>query len=147
MKIIRQYLISALVSAGMMFGFAAALAQDNQEVDNEEMTIAAEVPAEDLGVAILSAVVDSDGTFVRGSGVLSAANLNSGSYEVIFRRNVRACTYVATIGIPGSTGAAFPGEINVAGRATDPNGVFVDTQDSAGNDENHPFHLIVFCNR
>lgn len=158
MNFIRQHILPALVAPAMMFGGAIALAQDNEGAlaqDNEGAfapELARELAPtqalqEGLGVAILSAVVDADGTLDRGSGVLSATNVNPGSYEVIFRRNVRQCTYVATIGIPGSVGTAVPGEINVAGASVSTSGVFVDIQDSAGFDVNHPFHLIVFCHK
>src|SRR5688500_8720112 len=49
------------------------------------------------------AVIDADGAFVRGKGVVSSANLGAGAYEVIFNKNIRGCGYVATIGLPGDS--------------------------------------------
>jgi hypothetical protein len=97
----------------------------------------------------LWAVVESDGTLVRGSGAVSSGHAGggagSGFYEVIFNTNVRACAYVATIGNTGSAGNPVPGEIGVVGRATNVNGVFVATVNSAGAQADRSFHLAVFC--
>ena len=150
-NLIRHYLLPALVAAVMMLCAAVGQAEDNVgETPSTETTSSqseASAVFTGFGVSLLSAVVDTDGTLVRGNGAKSSTNVNPGSYRVIFKRNVRQCTYVATIGIPGSVGTAIPGEINVAGDAVDVKGVFVDIQDSTGVDENHPFHLIVFCNK
>jgi hypothetical protein len=68
----------------------------------------------------------------------------TGSYEVIFRRNVTGCAYVATIGNPGA-GNPLHGSNVVALRAGN-NGVFVETRDApAGALSDRPFHLFVNC--
>jgi len=99
------------------------------------------------GTTELSAVVREDGTFVqgRGVGIRSSAPLGVGYYEVIFRRNVSNCVYVATIGVPGNDSVPPPGEISVASRFGKPRGVFVSTYNSAGVLTNKGFHLVVVC--
>ena len=93
------------------------------------------------------AVVGSDGTLVRGSSsVVSASRTGStGAYQVIFDKDVIGCGFVATIGQIGSTGAALPGAISVAGRSGNANGVFIETTDFSGFDSDRPFHLSVSC--
>ena len=93
------------------------------------------------------AVVETDGTFVRGRNVPRVAHLGSGVYEVVFTSDVSEGVYVASIGRPGI--ATEPaGEIGVAlrccltGHETN-KGVWVDTHDSNGNSADRAFHLIV----
>jgi hypothetical protein len=102
-----------------------------------------------LGSALLWAVINADGSTARSDGGnVGATRLIpgfAGSYEVIFRRNVQGCVYVATIGNAGSGNPAH-GSIVVAARAGNPSGVFVETRDTpTGPLVNHPFHLFVNC--
>jgi hypothetical protein len=48
--------------------------------------------------ALLFALVTGDGQLVRGRGLLSVARLSPGTYNLMFDRDVTACTYTATIG-------------------------------------------------
>ena len=93
----------------------------------------------------LWAVVASDGTLARGSAGTTSASIGTGSYEVIFDRDVTGCAYQATNGLTGSAGSPPGGEVGVVGRATNVNGVFVKTRDSAGAETPLGFHLAVFC--
>ena len=93
------------------------------------------------------AVVETDGTFVRGRNVARVAHLAPGQYEIVFTSDVSEGVYVASIGRPGI--ATEPaGEIGVAlrccltGHETN-KGVWVDTHDSNGADADRAFHLIV----
>lgn len=97
-----------------------------------------------LGMAILSAVVNSDGTIARGAGATASSRIVTGQYEVDFGRDVSGCAYVSTVGSP-TAGASARGQPTVAPRSGNSDGVFVETQDSTGNDYSLPFHLIVFC--
>ncbi|MCB1379682.1 MAG: hypothetical protein KDK89_15135 [Alphaproteobacteria bacterium] len=97
-----------------------------------------------LGSATLWAVILPTGVTSRGDGNASSTRLSTGQYQVIFRRNLVNCAYVATIGNPG-TGTQPPGEITVALRAGNNNGVFISTHDSAGNFSDRGFHLFVNC--
>ena len=113
MKFIRRHILLAIVVPGMIFGGTMALAQNN-EGGIEVPEPFEETPKGFHGVAILSAVVAANGTLVRGSGVFSATNLAAGDYEVIFKRNVRRCTYIATIGLDGSVGTSPAGTIGTS---------------------------------
>jgi hypothetical protein len=93
------------------------------------------------------AVVETDGTFVRGRNVARVAHLAAGQYEIVFTSDVSEGVYVASIGRPGI--ATEPaGEIGVAlrccltGHETN-KGVWVDTHDSDGAYADRAFHLIV----
>jgi hypothetical protein len=97
------------------------------------------------------AVVEYDGTLVRGRNVLNTRRLGpagSGRYEVFFTGNVSNGVYVATIGRPG-IGFEPTGQIRVALRSYPPfffetdKGILVDTRDSNGSSSDRAFHLIV----
>lgn len=93
------------------------------------------------------AVVETNGTLVRGRNVTRVNRLAPGQYEVIFTDDVSLGVYVATIGRPGI--ATEPsGQIGVALRCclTGPEvnkGVWVDTHDSNGTYSDRAFHLLV----
>lgn len=109
---------------------------------------AEQATCDSVGATQLCAVVDRDGNLVRGLHAVSASRAPAGStgwYEVIFDRNVRKCCYVATIGLPGNVGVEEEGEITVAGRFNNQNGVFITTHDSNGNYADRSFHLVVIC--
>ncbi|NEQ67149.1 MAG: hypothetical protein F6K21_16900 [Symploca sp. SIO2D2] len=107
---------------------------------------AAEAAPKAVGNA-LYAVVNSNGSLDRGFGAVSSQKVDTptGSYEVIFNRNVRTCAYVATTGLSGSVGTTPPGGISVVGRATSTNGVFISTTNMSGDSQDQPFHLVVQC--
>ncbi|GAA0899833.1 hypothetical protein GCM10009557_75940 [Virgisporangium ochraceum] len=90
------------------------------------------------------AVVSPNGTLVRGRNAVSAFRLAAGNYEVIFDRDIRNCAFVGTA---GSTGGGNPqgGQIAVAQRSGNVNGVYVDTRDSQGFTIDRGFHLVVVC--
>jgi hypothetical protein len=98
------------------------------------------------------AVIERDGSLVRGRNVLRTAKLADGTYEVFFTGDVSNGAFVATIGRPGI--ATEPaGEITVALRCcpglnpwspfSDNKGVWVQTYDSSGHLSDRSFHLIV----
>ena len=96
---------------------------------------------------VMGAVVKADGSLDRSttSGITSGGG-RKGRYVVTFPMDVRACTYVATIGKTNSFGVARPGSITTAGRFHDPSGVFVGTFNLRGEGADRPFHLQVACN-
>jgi hypothetical protein len=100
---------------------------------------------DDGDVTILHAVVNSNGTLARGHKAVSATRLGTGAYEVVFRKDVRRCAYLATIGLSGSAGSSLPGEITVVGRSGNDRGVFVTTHSSGGASADLGFHLAVHC--
>jgi hypothetical protein len=98
------------------------------------------------------AVIERDGTLVRGRNVVSTKRLGPGMYQVYFTGDVSQGVYVATIGRPGI--ATEPsGQIGVALRCCpgtgpytpfdDNKGVWVDTHDSNGVYSDRAFHLLV----
>jgi hypothetical protein len=93
------------------------------------------------------AVVETDGTFVRGRNVARVAHLASGEYEVVFTSDVSNGVYVASIGRPGIA-TEPPGQIGVALRCCltgheENKGVWVDTHDPNGESADRAFHLVV----
>ena len=91
------------------------------------------------------AVVTPAGALARGRNVAQAQRTAEGRYAVTFNRDVRACTYVATIG-DESTAATGSGTVSVASNPVNPNSVNVRTA-RADNDvqRDRSFHLIVAC--
>lgn len=92
---------------------------------------------------ILFAVVDANGSLIRGFGTISATRLGVGTYQVVFSHDLTRSAYLGTLGLPGSVGGSPSGEIAVVGRAGVPNGVFVQTFTSAGAPADRAFHLAV----
>jgi hypothetical protein len=133
-------LVIAMFTGAMLFSSVVVAENDAYPETN------ARVPTGGLGTAVLSAVVDADGTLARGSGVTTVDKYGTGNYGVKFRRNVRNCTYVATIGLSGASGTETNSSIDVVSDNASVNGVFVDTEDFAGTQVDRGFHLIVFCN-
>jgi len=138
-KIFTVATLIAMTSAGSAFAAGAN--------DLPKGAVATPQTVGDLGMAIMSAVVNADGTLARNAGATSATAFGSGQYEVIFERDVTACTYVATIGLSATSGSSSPGFVTVVGRAGAPNGIFVTTDDATGASLNLGFHVIVFCNQ
>lgn len=107
------------------------------------------------------AVVNADGTLARGSHVTSTGRpadifstgtagptivATTGTYEVVFDRDVTGCAFSATIGTATSMDPVDPGEIWAAPRFLNANGVYVATTDSSGvTAADRPFHLALFC--
>jgi hypothetical protein len=89
------------------------------------------------------AVVNANGTLARGFQALSATRLGVGVYQVLFSHDITGSAYIGTIGLTGSLGGSPPGQISVVGRAGAPNGVFVQTFNSAGAPADLAFHLAV----
>ena len=89
------------------------------------------------------AVVNSNGTLARGHHAVRSDRLGRGQYVVIFDSNVRHGAYIATIGLSGSTQFSPPGQITVAGRLNNINGVFITTSDAGGKPTDLGFHLGV----
>jgi hypothetical protein len=93
------------------------------------------------------AVVNSDGTKVRGKGVASSVALSPGTYDVRFLRNITKCAWSGTVGFGKAPfgGSAPASVINVSGRAGTNNGLFVQIFSTAGVPTNQPFLVVVTC--
>jgi hypothetical protein len=96
------------------------------------------------GKNALGAVVNTAGVLVRGMNTTGASHLAAGAYEVDFNRDVSGCSFVASLGDPG-TGVAPQGTATVAGRNGNTFGVFIQTFGLDGTQADRPFQLIVFC--
>jgi hypothetical protein len=101
------------------------------------------------------AVVETNGTLVRGRNVAWCKKIGVGIYEVYFTGDVSNGVFNATIGRPGYATAPH-GEITVALRwgpgpytpqftapGANTKGVWVQTWDSTGNPADREFHLTV----
>ena len=94
----------------------------------------------------LLAVVNGDGVLARGTVGTSSVDAGSaGAYVVTFDRNVRGCSYSATVGLTGASGTTADGAATVVGAAGSVNAVFVTTFNTAGAQVDRPFHLSVDC--
>jgi hypothetical protein len=118
-----------------------ALTADHQEEARRAMSAGADEDSESKKTAF--AVVNGDGTLARGGGAASATKLGTGQYQVLFKRDVKKGAFLATIGLSADAGASPPGEIIVNLRAGTENGVFVQTSNSTGAQEDRSFHLAV----
>jgi len=99
-------------------------------------------------VAYYWAVIDNDGTLLRGHNVWRARKLATGIYEVIFTGDLSAGVFQATIGRPGIF-TEPPGEITTALRFLPPppnpefnKGIWIQTFDSAGKPSDRRFHVL-----
>lgn len=93
----------------------------------------------------LFAVVEGNGTLVRGNGVTSVVKAGTGDYRVVFDRNLRGCGYTGNVGQTGDLGSQADGSVTVAGDNANVNGVYVSTHNQAGTGTDRPFHLTVDC--
>jgi hypothetical protein len=91
------------------------------------------------------AVVRSNGTVARGRGVLRAARIGAGTYEVIFRNKLTPCAFSLTPARIEFSGTVPPTIITGAGRVGTNNGVFIETFNTAGVHTDQPFHLVITC--
>ena len=124
----------------------AKMARTPQPVKDESKNLG----VENCCVREFWAVIERDGTLVRGRNVLRTKRLGTGMYEVYFTGDVSEGVYVATIGRPGI--ATEPsGQIGVALRCCPSlflpfetnKGVWIDTHDNNGDYSDRAFHLIV----
>jgi len=92
-----------------------------------------------------AAVVDPDGTLVRGIFVSSASHSDTGAYTVTFLNSAfsTTCAYTASIGLSGTSGISDPGFVNVA--AVSAGTIAVRTYDEHGNAADRGFQLYGAC--
>lgn len=88
-------------------------------------------PDKTLGMAMMFASVDFDGTLLGGAGAVSADQFTTGGYTVTFGRSVVGCTYHATQGFgagsitPPAVSGLSAIALQVAPAANDPGSVVV----------------------
>jgi len=149
------FLVGLAVIVAVVFWVGSrALGSNGQPFILEQANAAAKNPgnaSKPGGTQTLWAVINADGTTARGSGVQSSKKEppppgggQSGEYDVIFKRNVSKCAYIASFADERQTGEVSASSM---GPGT-PNGVYVQTVSSNGTNEvyrDKPFHLAVFC--
>jgi len=105
-------------------------------------------PASAFQTKILTAVVTNNGTtaaVVRGTPGTTATFEALGDVFVQFPTNVSNCTWIATVGNPGST-TAVPDFASVRGNSgAGPDVVQVLTWDTTGSEVAANFHLAAIC--
>jgi hypothetical protein len=96
------------------------------------------------GSAQLFAVINSDGTIARDKGATLSVRQGTGSYRVLFARNIRTCVFSVVLG--NATGGFPPsGTAAVAWSDAAPEGVYIETRNVAGSVTDASFHLTVLC--
>jgi hypothetical protein len=90
------------------------------------------------GLAKHAVINGSDGKASRGKGVSSSTRTAAGRYDVVFDRDVRSCTYLATLAGDSA------GTIAAQSSATSANAVRVSTFEG-GLPTNRSFHLALAC--
>lgn len=135
-------LVGATLATLMGSPMAPATAAD---ADNTSRSAGSMLVPSAASITGYFAVVEGNGSFVRGKGVVSAKRLSTGTYEVIFKAPITRCGFTGTLGVTGFVGVADPGEITVQGRFGTNNGVFVSTQASSGVRADRPFTVVVTC--
>jgi hypothetical protein len=91
------------------------------------------------------AVINGDGTVSRGGSQLSGAiHLGTGSYEVDYFRKVARCAYTANVGNPGAGNPAAL-TIDLASRAGNKFGIYVQVKDTSGALTDSSFHVDIAC--
>jgi hypothetical protein len=93
-----------------------------------------------------AAVVDPDGTLVRGIFASGATRTGTGAYRVTFSNSAfsTTCAYTAAVGLSGTSGVSDPGFVNVA--AVSAGTIAVMTYDKNGNPADLGFQVFGACN-
>jgi hypothetical protein len=89
------------------------------------------------------AVLNADGTLVRGSAGVTSTRTATGVYRVVFPVDVTNCAYTATVGT-ASAGSEAPSQTSVAPLNGNAHGVYLQTASNGAN-SNLGSHVIVAC--
>ena len=135
---------AAVLAVAVAMLAPAAVAGDGHNMPSRIVYKTAPLPPS--AGATYTAVVNSKGALVRGSGATAASRAEGkGTTEVDFTNDVSACAFVATVGEPSSKGSEPASFITVVGRSGTPQGVYVETFNQTGSLTNLPFHIDVGC--
>ena len=91
------------------------------------------------------AVINADGTKLRGRAVASTSKIGTGVYDVRFNRSLSKCAWTGTVGLGTFGGSTGPAQITITGRAGTNNGLFITTFNGSGTATDEPFHAVVVC--
>jgi hypothetical protein len=134
--------VAAAVAAAALVGGVTTTAWAGPAVPNTSSgvsTSATTVPAR------VFAVLNSNGTKLRGKAVASTSKIGTGIYDVRFNRNISSCAWTGTVGVGGFGGSTGPAMISVSGRAGTNNGLFVETFNGTATATDLPFTVLVVC--
>jgi hypothetical protein len=143
------------VSAAIIFAASTGNAVAQEEADTPQPGGPPPVvgqAAGGLGIGFFgAAIAGATGahTATSGIGLLASQRLGVGQYEVIFRRNISLCVYVATVG-DRDAGVSPPGIAVTDLRAGEPRGVFVSTYSIVGGaltPTDRDFQILITCAR
>src|SRR5579863_5592172 len=91
------------------------------------------------------AVVGYGANLVRSTPGVTLTSLGTGRYDVTFPGYIRQCSYLATVGDPGSGLVYSPSGV-YTGSGPNPSTVYVETKNPGGGlSGGIPFHLAVIC--
>jgi hypothetical protein len=92
------------------------------------------------------AVVQGDGTLVRGDGVTGVTHPATGIYVVTFTGDIDGCAYVGNPGDPATSGVSTASTLSLSPEADSPSGLRVQVwNQETGALANFPFHLAAYC--
>src|SRR4051812_36631624 len=142
--------VAALGAIAVGASYAATAGTNDPPAGPSPKLVAASPAGMPPTAQVWYAVVNADGTLARGFPQNGAANwivsskFGPGTYQVQFKQDLTACSYMASIGNAGAGDPAH-GTIVVAARAGNAKAVFVETTNVDGALADHPFHLQVAC--
>lgn len=139
-------LVALMFTAGIVQAATHGLDSHNVASSKRMVPYAAPAPPPgagdgNLGMTLLGARVNSDGTIALGAGATGGIHIVTGIYEVDFSRDVSACFYSANsfdFGLVATTLEPRSGNVN---------GVFLEIQsiDGTGTNTDSEFYLTVYC--
>lgn len=141
----RRLPLVAVTSLGLIASSAAA-----QQIETQRAPAptgpSGEAADQSLGMAIMSATVEGDGTLRGIAGVVGAAKVSTGNYTIRFVRSVAGCMCVGSPGTSDGSAIHTSGALAITVNCPfgDPENVRVWSR-IGGADADFPFHLIVFC--
>jgi hypothetical protein len=92
------------------------------------------------------AVVQANGTLVRGNGVTTVTHPNTGVYIATFAADVHGCAYVGNPGDPSTGTVPTPSTVSVARRAGNRHALYIQVWNQrTGALADFPFHLVAYC--
>ena len=135
----------AVVGAALGFGVAGAGGGDNTSPSAKSVKAPSGRGPARADSQVQFAVVAADGTKARSypRNVTSLRD-STGTYNVLFPRDVKPCSFTATLGTT-SDGTAADGTATTARLSGQKKGVWVQTFNTAGNLVDRSFHLVVSC--
>jgi hypothetical protein len=134
-------LTATIAAAGVYFASTAGATPGGANTPGIRSTMA---PATSTTPARVFAVLNSDGSLLRGKAVASTSHIGTGLYDVRFLRNISSCAWTGTVGFGTFGGSTGPSEISVTGRSATNNGLFVQTF-SGASAADLPFTVLVVC--